>query len=214
MRLAVLTIALSLGTAALAQDAPPPDEPAGAPYRVGGGTRPEANAVPLRDFMSVRIDQNQAELISRIDHLEQELRLLIDERDRQYAQRFEAQQQALKDALQAAKEAGANALQSAKEAVIKAEEAANKRFEGVNEFRATLSDQAQTFMGKAEADARLKALEQDTAKNSARIDSMQARGEGASSLWGFIAGGVGLLIAVAMFAMALSNRQKAVAAGK
>lgn len=201
MRAAVLALAFSLGGTALAQDISPPDEPAGAPYRVGNPR--EETAVPLRDFLSGRIDQLSAEL-----------RQLIDERDRQYGQRFEAQQQALKDALQAAKEAGANALQSAKEAVIKAEEAANKRFEGVNEFRATLSDQAQTFISKAEADARLKALELDTARNSSRIEAIQARGEGASSLWGVIATGIGVLIAFAMFAMAFSNRQKVVAPAK
>jgi len=42
------------------------------------------------------------------------------------------------------------ALAAAKEAVIKAETASEKRFEGVNEFRAQLSDQASTFLTRNE----------------------------------------------------------------
>lgn len=42
------------------------------------------------------------------------------------------------------------ALTSAKEAVTKAEAAAEKRFEGVNEFRRTLSDQAALFLPRTE----------------------------------------------------------------
>jgi hypothetical protein len=42
------------------------------------------------------------------------------------------------------------ALAAAKEAVLKAEEASNKRFESVNEFRAQLGDQASTFLGRNE----------------------------------------------------------------
>ena len=45
------------------------------------------------------------------------------------------------------------ALQAAKEAVIKAETAADKRFESVNEFRAALSDQAKTQVTRIEWDA-------------------------------------------------------------
>lgn len=113
--------------------------------------RPVDNAdVSLRDYTSTRIDQMQT---------------IMDERDRQYAQRFEAQQQALKDT-----------LASAKESVTKAEESLNKRFDSVNEFRQTLTDQANTFMSKAEADARLKAVEED-------ISRITSRSEGASNLW-------------------------------
>lgn len=74
------------------------------------------------------------------------------------------------------REAVANALQASKEAVLKAEDAANKRFDSVNEFRQTLTDQAQSFMSKAEADARLKAVEED-------ISKISSRSEGANNLW-------------------------------
>jgi phosphopantetheinyl transferase (holo-ACP synthase) len=64
---------------------------------------------------------------------------LLDERDVRYQQRFEAQTKAVEAALLAAKEA-----------VIKAELAMEKRFDGVNEFRETLSDQAAQFVTLAQ----------------------------------------------------------------
>jgi hypothetical protein len=52
------------------------------------------------------------------------------------------------------------ALSAAERAVNKAESATEKRFEGVNEFRKTLSDQAMTFLTKGEYFAQHKALEE------------------------------------------------------
>lgn len=45
-----------------------------------------------------------------------------------------------------------------KEAISKAEESANKRFDSVNEFRNTLSDQATRLFTRAEAEARFNAI--------------------------------------------------------
>ncbi len=69
-----------------------------------------------------------------------QLKIVIDERDRQYGQRFDAQEKAV-----------AAALAAAKEAVTKAEVAAEKRFDSVNEFRNTLKDQTGTFVTRNEA---------------------------------------------------------------
>ena len=52
-----------------------------------------------------------------------------------------------------------SALSAAKEAVNKAETAADKRFEAVNEFRQTLSDQTSTFMSRTEYEAKYDALQ-------------------------------------------------------
>lgn len=148
--------------------------------------------VSLRDYTSSQVEA---------------LKAVMDERDERYGQRFEAQQEALSAALDAAKEQVANALQAAKEAVLKAEDAANKRFEGVNEFRQTLVDQAGTFMTKAEADARLKAAEEDIRALTARLDDERSRGEGATTLWAIIVGVIGVAVLVIGFAITL-NRQR------
>lgn len=57
------------------------------------------------------------------------------------------------------KELTAQALASADKAVQKAEDAAQRRFESVNEFRATLSDQQSQLATKSEVNLRFKALE-------------------------------------------------------
>lgn len=104
--------------------------------------------------------------------------------------RFEAQQEALKDT-----------LSSTKESITKAEEALNKRFDSVNEFRQTLTDQASTFMSKAEADARLKAVEDD-------ISRISSRSEGANSLWLIIGGLIVIGFAAASFFLNLNRRKE------
>ncbi len=87
--------------------------------------------------------------------------------DLRYQQRFDAQQKAVGDALIAAEKAVNTALASADRAVVKAETAAEKRFEAVNEFRATLSDQALNLLPRSEADARFNAITEklNTASN-------------------------------------------------
>ena len=86
------------------------------------------------------------------EHLEHRLDALAyvgDERDRRYEDRFKAMDE--KTGL---------ALTSSKEAVAKAETATEKRFDAVNEFRGTLSDQAANLMPRGEASAKFAALEE------------------------------------------------------
>jgi hypothetical protein len=80
---------------------------------------------------------------ANMDPIEQRfaaLERLLEERDRRYSERFEAQ-----DAKTAI------AMTASQEAIAKAERATEARFQGVNEFRATLSDQASTFIPRLEA---------------------------------------------------------------
>ncbi len=58
------------------------------------------------------------------------------------------------------------ALAAAEKAVVKAELASDKRFESVNEFRAQLSDQANTFISRVEYNANQKA-------NDQKVESLQ-----------------------------------------
>jgi hypothetical protein len=74
-------------------------------------------------------------------------------------QQIASQKTAIDAALTAAKEALTAAQMSSEKAIQKAEEATEKRFEGVNEFRAQLSDQARSFATKAESDYRFAAID-------------------------------------------------------
>jgi TolA-binding protein len=77
-----------------------------------------------------------------------QVREYIDLHFQRVDERFLAQEKAV-----------AAALAAAKEAVAKAEAASEKRFEGVNEFRGTLSDQQRTLMPRAEAEMRMGQME-------------------------------------------------------
>jgi hypothetical protein len=103
---------------------------------------------------------------------------------------------ALDAAFLAADKAVQAALSSAKEAVAKAETAAERRFENVNEFRAQLADQAATFMPRVEAEARMTTIRELVDELRTSDSARSGRGAGANQLWGLIAGGLGLLFAM------------------
>lgn len=134
---------------------------------------------------------------------------------------LEAQIYGLKETLIAQivsqKEAISAALSSADKAVLKAEMASEKRFESVNEFRATLSDQQRDMATKSECDLRFKAVEDRLTESmktrQAQIDAVgirinelsegmrenKGKSAGASWLWGLIVGGLGLLFGAGAF---------------
>jgi hypothetical protein len=94
------------------------------------------------------------EVVAELDGL----RDVMNERDRLYAERDTARKTAVDAALVAQEKATSVAMAAADRANSKAELANEKRFEGVNEFRGQLSDQAATFLPRAEAAARFEAL--------------------------------------------------------
>ncbi len=117
---------------------------------------------------------------------------VLTERDRRYSERFAAQEVANRLALDAAEKA-----------VLKAENAYERRFESVNEFRQTLTDQAATFMTRAEANALLGAVNEKLSRLDNHDSATTGRGAGMGQLWGIIAGVGGLLIGAASVAFAV-----------
>lgn len=90
----------------------------------------------------------------------------------------------------------AAALNAAERAVAKAEVAADKRFDAVNEFRATLSDQATHLMPRTEAVALIQGLTKDIATLNSRVDKAEGSGNGKYQLSSIILatmGGAGVL---------------------
>jgi hypothetical protein len=71
---------------------------------------------------------------------------------------LQVQAERFRERVEDSNRAVASALASADRAVSKAEAAAEKRFESVNEFRGALSDQAKSMMTRAEVDAALGVL--------------------------------------------------------
>lgn len=105
----------------------------------------------LNYYFQNQIDEMQKSFQHRIDELQNMLQERYETQTKAVEQAFLAQQTAMQTALTAAERAVATALLSAEKAVAKAEVAADKRFESVNEFRAQLADQANTFLSRTEA---------------------------------------------------------------
>jgi hypothetical protein len=137
-----------------------------------------------------------------------ELKVIIDERDRTYQQRWEASEKATVTALNATKDAVAAAfvaqekaiaaaLIAAERAVSKSEIASEKRFDAVNEFRAQLSDQASTFLPRAEFDrvttAIMEKIDASSKSFTERLDDLRmsrdlhsGKAAGFNSGWGYL----------------------------
>ena len=115
--------------------------------------------------------------------LKEHLEALIDANDQRYAQRFDAQEKAV-----------AAALSAADRAVLKAEAAAEKRFEGVNEFRQTLADQQRTLMPRAEVEVLRATSEKDVGELKKRLDTLTAERAGVKGGWGYAVGLIGAII--------------------
>lgn len=71
----------------------------------------------------------------------------------QMEQRFAAQQEALESSINAQREAINAALETVRQANEKTERSVELRFQSVNEFRQTLSDQATRFITRTESEA-------------------------------------------------------------
>lgn len=109
----------------------------------------------------------------------------------------------LSSEISAMKDSVASALVSSEKALIKAETATEKRFDSVNEFRQTLSDQATHLLSRAEYTANHKNLEDKISTLQSRMDTWEGKSKGIGEGWGVIvaAGGLatGILIAVASY---------------
>lgn len=134
-----------------------------------------------------------------LDTLRVHLNSKIEGNDLRYQQRFDAQQLAIKDAMTAQKELAAAAILAADKATVKAEDAANKRFDSVNEFRGALSDLGRTMMSRSEAEARFGALlEKIDGPNgiTRQVERNAGKGMGLHAGWGYLFAGVMMIVAV------------------
>ena len=97
------------------------------------------------------------------------------------------------------------ALLAAKEAVLKAEVASEKRFEGVNEFRKTLSDQTATFLTRNEYSGRHQAVVDKIDALTLRISATEGEKKGSDVTIGKIYAAIGVVGAVLGIIVLLAN---------
>ena len=121
------------------------------------------------------VDPSTRELLAIINERSTALESRLSDREKSINQRFEANDKQV-----------SAALASADRATTKAENASEKRFDGVNEFRASLKDQQVSFATRSEVDIRFKSIDDKIAANNQQITQLISRAEGASQLWGII----------------------------
>lgn len=143
----------------------------------------------------------------------------------QYTQETKAAQYVAEKAVAAALTSTTTAIdkqeRATEMAITKQEIATEKRFEGVNEFRAQLADQAASFARRGEVEARftsltekletavaqlnanVAALDRRTSDSftalGSRLDLIKGSSQGYAALWGYLAGAIFLVIAIVSF---------------
>ena len=127
------------------------------------------------------------------ENLKEHFEGLLEEKDKRYQQRFNDTKIAV-DA----------ALAAAEKAVTKAETAADKRFESVNEFRNTLADQQRTLMPRAEIEVLMKAQNDKITALTTNQNKTEGKTVGIGQTLGYIIGAIGILSGV----LALASRLK------
>jgi hypothetical protein len=135
-------------------------------------------------------------VLSIIGEKHQQLVSVIAGNDRRYEERFAASQKALELGLAAQKSEIGAALVAADRAVQKAETAAEKRFEGVNEFRNTLADQQRTLIPRSEVEALMKNIENKIDQVEKVLDRMSVERQGIKGGYGYAVGIVGFVLTV------------------
>jgi hypothetical protein len=118
----------------------------------------------------------------------------IASNDRRYEERFAASQKALELGLAGTKSEINAALVAADRAVQKAEAASEKRFEGVNEFRSTLSDQQRTLIPRQEVDVLVRGLDEKIAQLTKQFDAVIAERGGVKVGYGYAVGVAGFVL--------------------
>src|ERR1700677_2725619 len=130
-----------------------------------------------------------------IDTLYVHLSRIVEDLDKRQTIDMNGRFQLLNTALLAVEKSAAAALAASAAATQKAENAMEKRFEGVNEFRGAMGDQASRFITRAEVDAGLAASDKETAGVVSRLDRIQGHGGRLKDGYGWLVGAIGLILA-------------------
>jgi len=81
-------------------------------------------------------------------------------------------------------------------AVTKAENATERRFEGVNEFRAALQDLTRTFIPRQEIESMFKNTNDKLNAYCAKLDRIESMKQGGNVVWAYVLSGVSLMAAL------------------
>lgn len=121
---------------------------------------------------------------TRFNLLTTEVDRRLEELDKRYQQRWEATEKA----------------------ILKAEGASERRFEGVNEFRNTLSDQQRTLMPRSEVEVMRDSMAERVNALKEQMDRLLAERQGIKGGWALAAGAVTFVLGLALFVLRLIGK--------
>jgi hypothetical protein len=128
-----------------------------------------------RDFTRQQIaDLRDSGRVMTTD-LRDSIRTQAEDQRRMLDERYATQTKALDAAFKAAEQAVSVALANAEKATTKAELAADRRLEGMNEFRGALTDQTKTFLPRAEFNPAHEALIERITGMGERMNALELR---------------------------------------
>ena len=128
-----------------------------------------------REYARLQFTDQQASIGRQFDGMREAQRLQVADMRALLDERYATQTKALDAAFKAAEQAVAVALANAEKATAKAETAADKRFDAVNEFRKALTDQTATFLPRAEYDTAQAAMSDRITAASDRVGALELR---------------------------------------
>lgn len=96
-------------------------------------------------------------------------------------------------------------LRASEDAINKAEKATELRFQSVNEFRATLSDQANMLIPRTEVLAYFQRLAEQMASLQSRLDRLEGSSGHTSVAWGYVFAVIGSIAAIVMAGIGLAR---------
>lgn len=151
-------------------------------------------------------------LLAVMNEKDTHLLSLIVANDKRYEERFVASQKALELGLSGQKAEISAALTASERAVQKAEVATEKRFDGVNEFRAALDQQQRTLIPRSEVSVLVDGLNDKITNLSKSIEEIKAshrelivERKGIQGGWGYAVGAIGLFLLLGTITMFVIN---------
>lgn len=120
----------------------------------------------------------------------------IDALDKRLSQRMDGYTREFHEHILAVVRENQLALNASDKAINKSEAAAEKRFDNVNEFRQSLSDQTATFISRREFEASNKALNDKVGLVTDRVNTGEGRTSGADKLGAVIMSIAAIIISI------------------
>jgi hypothetical protein len=130
----------------------------------------------------------------------------VEELDKRLSGVIEARSQLVNTAIKSVEQSAQAALAASEKATTKAEASSEKRFEGTNEWRATVQDLIKDTVSRTEVDAKMLAVDKEMSGIVSRIDRIEAKGLGIQTGWGILV--TVITLAAIIFGVVMALRGK------